>query len=277
MSTNKKYKASVFSMLFSDPVILRELYCALEGVSLPVDAVITINTLSDVLFMDRINDISFEIGNRLVIVIEHQASINPNMALRILIYIARIYEKIIDKRKVYSSQKLVIPCPEFFVLYNGVKPFPKEEVLKLSDMFADLDTLRLPEKTIPALELIVKVININEGENELIVKKCQTLAEYSAFIAKVREYEKTGLLLEESVKKAVVYCRNHDILKEFLGKNASEVMNMLITEWNWDDALEVRYEEGIEIGTEKGIEKERKRIQELLDQGLSAEEIRQRL
>ena len=28
---------------------------------------------------------------------------------------------------------------------------------------------------------------------------------------------------------------------------------MLFHEWNWDEALEVRYEEGIEEGVEKGI------------------------
>ena len=27
---------------------------------------------------------------------------------------------------------------------------------------------------------------------------------------------------------------------------------MLLTEWNWDDALDVRYEEGLEEGLEKG-------------------------
>jgi predicted transposase/invertase (TIGR01784 family) len=32
-------------------------------------------------------------------------------------------------------------------------------------------------------------------------------------------------------------------------------MNMLLTEWNWDDALAVRYEEGLETGMEKGLEK----------------------
>jgi hypothetical protein len=38
MKTNKKFKSSVFSMLFSEPNLLRELYCALDGVSLPSDA-----------------------------------------------------------------------------------------------------------------------------------------------------------------------------------------------------------------------------------------------
>jgi hypothetical protein len=32
-------------------------------------------------------------------------------------------------------------------------------------------------------------------------------------------------------------------------------MNMLITEWNWDDALAVRYEEGFEDGLKMAMEK----------------------
>ena len=76
MGANTKYKDSVFSFLFSDPDILRELYCALESVALPPDVPVTINTLKDVLFLNRVNDISFEIGQKLVILIEHQSTIN---------------------------------------------------------------------------------------------------------------------------------------------------------------------------------------------------------
>jgi len=67
MHANVKYKDSVFSLLFSDPDLLRELYCALTGVDLPKDTPVVINTLQDVLFMDRINDISFEIGGKLIV------------------------------------------------------------------------------------------------------------------------------------------------------------------------------------------------------------------
>ena len=55
MGVNTKYKDSVFSFLFNDPDKLRELYCALEGVTLPPNVKITINTLEDVLFMDMFN------------------------------------------------------------------------------------------------------------------------------------------------------------------------------------------------------------------------------
>jgi hypothetical protein len=43
-------------------------------------------------------------------------------------------------------------------------------------------------------------------------------------------------------------CLKHDILKEFFEKNATEVIDMLMTEWNMEDALAVRYEDGFENG-----------------------------
>ena len=95
MKANTKFKSSVFTYLFSEPDVLRELYCALKGITLPDDTPVIINTLDDVLFMDRINDVSFEIDGKLVVLIEHQATINPNVALRLLMYIAMVYEKII--------------------------------------------------------------------------------------------------------------------------------------------------------------------------------------
>ena len=258
MKANTQYKSSLFSFLFSNPDTLRELYCALEGVTLSPDVPVIINTLNDVLFMDRVNDISFEIGGKLVVLLEHQSTLNPNMALRLLLYIARVYEKIIQDKRIYSSKKIPVPRPEFFVLYKGLEPYPEENVLKLSEAFESTVPLGLPEKEDPSLELIVKVININEGKNEMIAQKCQTLAQYSVFVAKVREYEKEGYARQEAVKKTVIYCRTYDILKEFLEQNSNEVMNMLLTEWNWNDAKEVwqneAREEGLQSGLQKGLE-----------------------
>jgi hypothetical protein len=252
MGVNTKYKDSVFSLLFSDPNLLRELYCALEGVTLSADVPVVINTLQDVLFLDRINDISFEIGGKLVILIEHQSTINPNMALRLLMYIARVYEKIIGDKNIYGSRLIPVPRPEFFVLYNGIAPYPDERVLKLSDSFEKAASLGLPENA--ALELTVKVLNINQGKNEGIVRKCKILAQYCAFVTKVREFEKECGDRTEAMKRAIRYCRDNDILKEFLEKNGTEVINMLLTEWNMDDALAVRFEEGREEGREESRE-----------------------
>jgi len=257
MQSNKKFKSSVFSLLFSEPDLLRELYCALGGVSLPPDAPISINTLEDVLFKDFINDISFEIDGKLVVLIEHQSTINPNMALRLLMYIGRIYEKITEGRNIYKGKPLKIPQPQFFVLYNGVEPYPDEKDIRLSESFEKLENLGLSEKDTHALELTVRVININEGRNKPIAARCKKLAEYSAFVAKVRSFEKEFGSRDEAIKETVKYCQKHDILREFLKLHASEVLNMLYTEWNWDDALAVRFDEGLEEGIEKGIEEGR--------------------
>ena len=257
VNANTKYKNSVFTFLFSEPGPLRELYCALEDVTLPEDVPVNINTLQNVLFMGLVNDISFEIGGKLVVLIEHQSTINPNMALRLLMYIARLYEKMTKNKDIYSTKPLAVPRPEFFVLYNGREPYPDDHILKLSDLFENPAGLGLPEKTVFSLELCVRVLNINEGHNAKIVRRCKKLAEYSSLVAKVREYEQTLGDTGEAVAAAAKYCREHGILQEILEKHSSEVINMLYAEWNLDDAKQVWYEEGMEKGMEKGREEGR--------------------
>ena len=203
MPVNKRYKDSVFSFLFSDPDNLRELYSAIEGAPLPPDAKIDINTLSDMLYMEQVNDLSFTIDNRLIVLIEHQSTFNPNMPLRLLKYITRVYEKIISNKKLYHSKLEKIPQPEFIVLYNGKDPYPDRGLLRLSDAFKDIDGLS-GNKDI-ALELIVQVYNINHGRNPHMLKKSEALDGYSFFVEKVREYEKE-LPFEEAFRNAIKYC-----------------------------------------------------------------------
>jgi len=253
MHANTKFKNSVFTMLFDDPDLLRELYSALEGVSLPPETPVSINTLENVLFMDFNNDISFEIGGKLVVLVEHQSTINPNMALRLLFYIARVLEKRINSRTLYSEKPVSIPRPEFFVLYNGKDPFPDSAVFKLSDLFENPRDLGLPDKTNPLLELEVKALNINEGRNEEIVKRCKKLAEYSTFIARIHAFWKELGSLEEGIKKAIKYCYKHGILNQFLEIHGSEVLNMILNEWNTEDAIAFARNEGREDGRDEGL------------------------
>jgi hypothetical protein len=50
--------------------------------------------------MERVNGLSFEIGDKLMVVLEHQSTVNPNMPLRCLLYLARLYEKITGSREI---------------------------------------------------------------------------------------------------------------------------------------------------------------------------------
>jgi hypothetical protein len=268
MGANREYKSSVFSLLFSEPEILRELYGALKGVTLPAGVPVTINTLEGVLFRNRLNDVSFEIGDKLVTLIEHQSSVNPNMPLRLLMYIARLYEKMNADRRTFGGKKLTIPRPEFIVLYNGVEPYPDEGILKLSEAFADVSSLGIETDTPPDLELLVRVYNINKGHNEQKLRQSRTLEGYSEFIGKVREIEgklssggavlrATGEELSEAIKGAVEWCIRRDILKDFFERNGSEVINMLFAEFNLEAELAAEREAGWEKGREAGWEKGR--------------------
>jgi len=106
MNVNRNHRNSVFSMLFGTPDVLRELYSAIEGIDVPNDAVVSINTLSDVFFMEKINDLSFTIDNRIVVLIEHQSTINDNMPVRFLMYIGRVYEKITENKKTIPKETI---------------------------------------------------------------------------------------------------------------------------------------------------------------------------
>jgi hypothetical protein len=226
MDENREYKASVFSLLFGDPETLRELYGAMEGVSLPPNVPITINTLESAMYMKRLNDLSFTVGEKLVVLIEHQSTINPNMPLRILMYIARVYEKIVETKDVYAKGLIKIPRPEFIVLYNG--PDAREpggfawdtRELKLSEAFEDASALRADISAPPPLELSAVVYNINQGHNKTMLQKSETLNGYSVFIDKVREFERELDDLAAALKKAVTYCIDRNILKKFLEAHA---------------------------------------------------------
>ena len=216
MYVNTKHKASVFSTLFSDPETLRELYSAIEGVDVPKDAIININTLSDVLFMGQLNNVSFTINDQLVVLIEHQSTINNNIPIRMLMYIGRVYEKIIERERLYQKKLVKIPAPEFIVLYNGVDQFPDYMKLCLSDAF-----MNIKGQSIESLELIAHAYNINHGRNPQMLEKSRNLDGHSIFIAKIREYRKE-LSLEESVKAAIKYCIGNEVLVQFFKDNASE-------------------------------------------------------
>ena len=97
-----------------------------------------------------------------------------------------------------------------------------------------------------ALELTVRVLNVNEGHNEEILGKCEVLHCYAIFIGKIREYQRVGRTLEDAIAAAVDYCIANGILVEYLKSNGSEVRNMLFTEFNLEDAKQVWREEGRE-------------------------------
>ena len=249
MKANREHKSTVFTTLFSEEEKLLELYNALSGSNYGVETKININTLQDVLFMDIKNDISFTIDDKIIFLVEHQSTISENLPLRMLLYISRVYEKIVDREAAYGTKLVKIPVPELIVLYNGKANFPDEKTLRLSDAFKEV-----PCNTdkFGSMDLTVRVLNINDGRNEDIVKRSKALREYVIFIKKIREGTDAGKDLSDAVVDAVKYCEENQILQQFLESYASEVLNMLMTEFKIEDAIAVWKKEGIEEGIAKG-------------------------
>ena len=131
----KNYKDGVFRKLFADKEKLIELYNALSGSDYSLDTELEIVTLDNSIFGDLKNDLAFVIDNKFIILVEHQSTVNPNMPLRMFIYLAQQYEKLCYSNEIYSSRRIYIPVPEFYVFYNGLAEVPIEEELKLSDSF----------------------------------------------------------------------------------------------------------------------------------------------
>ena len=254
-NVNREYKNNVFISLYEDVKKLLSLYNALTGSNLPLKIFVKIVTLTNVLFTKIRNDVAFVLGDKIIVLIEHQSTICQNMPLRLFIYLARIYEKIIDNDAVYKNKLLKIPRPDFIVLYNGTDPFPDEKVLKLSDAFMDHPQGAQAAGLEGSLELKVRVLNINEGRNEAIVNRCETLSGYVKFIGKVRFNLKAGLDLTDAATKAVKDCIEEGILAEYLKAHSSEVINMLTAEWELERARKVWEEEAREDGWEDGWEK----------------------
>ncbi len=251
---NKKYRDGVFRLLFSDKEKLIELYNALENTDYDSDVKIEIQTLEDAIFGKVKNDLAFTIDDsRFVVLIEHQSTENPNMPLRMLSYIARVYEKIVTNHNLYGTKLIRIPFPEFYVLYNGIGQFPEQRELRLSDAY-------LEGTGKSSLELKIRVLNVNYDKHAAILNRCKTLGEYSRFVHMVRRFKtEEGLELEAAIKKAMNTCIEQGVLREFLLRHGSEVRNMIFHELSDEEYGRIReedgYEKGYEAGIEKGIEK----------------------
>lgn len=259
--TNREYRSTVFTAYFSNPVNAAQLYegmawlerqkehgsheCLQNDMIRPED--IVFETLEGVLYLARKNDLAFTVRRKVLVIGEHQSTINENMPLRSAIYYGRTMEKIIEPRAIYKTKRISIPTPEFYVFYNGKEPQPLEQTLYLSDSY-------LEQTDHPMLQLTVKVININLSEKHPILQKCRPLYEYSWFIGKVWEYLAKGKTRDEAIKEAMEASVREKIMTEFIAKHGSEVRNMLFTEFNLEDAREVWEEEAREKGREKGRE-----------------------
>ncbi len=235
----RKYKDTVFRMLFKEKENLLSLYNALNQTAYTDTDGLEITTLENAVYMNYKNDISFVFDFELMLY-EHQSSVNPNMPLRDLIYVTKVLQGRIKGENLYGTALVRIPTPRFVIFYNGTDSCPERQILKLSDAFE-----KQPEK--PELELLVTVYNINWGYNPELMEACRLLREYAQYVEQVRIFAK-NMPFSDAVETAVEYCIQNGILAEFLTKNRAEAIAMSIFEYNEEQHLKSEREQAYQKG-----------------------------
>ncbi len=239
---NSRYRDSVFRSYFNDSTRLLSLCNAVLGTQYINPDEVNINTLEGIFFDKQKNDISCTIDNHFLVLIEHQTTVNENMPFRCLSYVTELLNNLVkNKNRLYYKGLIKFPKPKFFVLYNGDKNEPLQRKMRLSDAFDGDST---------SLELVVTAFNINCGLPQPLLQKCRYLSDYSTLIGKVKEGIGFGLSLRDAISSAVKFCLDNGIMGNYLVEHSEEVFNMLALEWNMDDALQARFEEGRDEGIE---------------------------
>ena len=248
---NRKYKDSVFTDLFGSDKTGKEnflaLYNALSGNVFKLEEVsLERKVIERSLYKTFNNDVSWEINGKLIVLVEHQSTVNENMPFRCLEYVTRIYEGIVPIKERYAEKVYKIPNPDFYVVYIGKKELPLEQELRLSNAFYEKDGSKL--------ELVVKVKNCSDSKLLPLAGNCDILKQYCQFI-EIVEQNFNSVFPRHSFKKAIEIAMEQGILTDYLDRKSREVINMLCAKYDYKMDIAVKKEEAFQDGQEaKAIE-----------------------
>ena len=243
----RQTKDILFRLVFgNDRQALLQLYNVLHGTAYTDPHELQIVTLDNAIYISRKNDLAFLLAGS-INMYEHQSTLNPNMPVRFLIYLAQEYQLLVEStdKSLYGSELIPLPTPQCVVFYNGTADTPDEYELRLSSAFSSQDVE-------PAVEVVVKVININYGHNEHLMQGCGLLSQYAQFVAATREYANNYDNREEAMNAAIDYCIGHGILEDILRKHRSQVLGSLLEEFDEKKYARTLRAEGREEGYKAG-------------------------
>ena len=258
-SENRKHKDSLFVDYFSKDRDWKQhflsLYNALHGTNLQVaDTQLERVNLEQVLYKSYYNDIAVLVDGQFILMIEHQSTINPNMPLRLLEYVARIYGNIVDSKAKFSRHLVPLAKPEFYVFYTGNKELPPESYLYLSDAFPNQG-----QNVDLTLELKVKVCTIKSETPSPVVHSCTDLEQYVQFLELIEEAKAADH--KHPLKWAIQEAVRCNILRDYLERKGGEVLSILMTEYDYATDMAVlkeeSYEDGLFVGLATGREEGR--------------------
>ena len=256
-------KDSVFTNLFSDPKYLLQLYKALHPEDLDAtEENISNVTIQNILLDQSYNDLGFQVGTRLVVLVEAQSSWTVNIVLRSLMYLTQTWQKYIQNtgQNVYGSKKVELPRPELYVIYTGNRKI-RPKSLRLSEEFWGGDEC--------AVEVKVKMIY--DGE------KGDIISQYVSFTRIYNEQIKLHGRTREAVLETIRICRDRNILKDYLESREQEVVNIMMTLFDEEYILKTYIEQekrdAAEEAERKAKEAAKETARKLYQKGTSVADI----
>lgn len=240
-ATHSQYRDRLFTFIFGSPEHpdwTLSLYNAINGTSYDDPGQITFTTIREVLYLGMHNDVSFLLADEMNLY-EQQSTYNPNMPLRMLQYAGQLYEKHISERKYnkFGKKLIPLPAPRLIVFYNGLDEMPIEVNLTLQDSF--------PAGSRSDIEVHVHMVNINSGYNPTLMHACKPLHEYVWTVERIRG-NMAYMDRESAIDEAIEAMPDSFVIKPYLKAHKAEVKDMLLTEYNEAEAMELFREEGRE-------------------------------
>ena len=222
IKTKHNFSDGIFRHLFKEKENFVQMYEVFTGSKLSPDEIEFSNTDSIILSKDLKNDISFVTKDgRFIILVEHQSTSSPNILLRMLMYYAELLKVHIKKQKlnIYGSALIKHPRPEFYVAYNGKKPWLMDEVFTTGDI------------TISA-----KLVDIN-FEQLSVKDTANTLSGYAYLVQQFEYYKNVEELpLQLAVDKALKDCKENGYLDNYT--NREEFLSMVTERWTVEQQME---------------------------------------
>jgi hypothetical protein len=263
---NDKYKDNIFRYLFSEEKNFVQLYYDLTKRMLKPEDLEFYDTESIVVKQLK-NDVAFKTkDNRLIIMVEHQSTLNKNMPLRFLLYYVELIKLYISQNdlNIFSRRAIAIPLPEFYVVYNGTEELQETELYLKANL----------EGAEEYISVRVNVVNINydrlPGE---VLEREDVLGGYSYLMNRIRHYMKQKkMLLEEAIDKAVADTLGKGYLKEYLERK--EFITMITKVLTIEEEIElIRKDERAEGKAEGIAEGKLEMAENLLSMGFEVEAV----
>ena len=209
-------KNSVFLDLFQDKKNLLKLYQTLHPEDMDAtEDTLDIVTIDNVLTDNLYNDLGIMVGgNKLLLLLEAQASWTVNILIRILLYLAQSYHEYFERtsQSLYKSKKVKMPKPELYIIYTGNKG-RKPDIISLSKEFfdgADID-----------IEIKAKVVYESDKDN--------IINEYIIFCKVFNEQVKAYGMTKQAVTETIRICKDRNILKQYLSSKEVEVVTIMMS------------------------------------------------